>query len=339
MILVILGAGASYDSVAELPPGSGGVLPERPPLADELFDSRPAFRDAVRRLPLCHEIVPLLRDRGGRSLEDVLAELALEATTYPKRHQQLMALRYYIQAVLRQIEDPWLMERATHVTNHKVLFDQIRRWVGPDLSIATVTFNYDTLVEHSLEANGCAFQSMEQYVANDRYTLFKLHGSASWYRKVAHRVSGPSDTFNQWQWADFNMRHADEIELLDEYGLSPTYPSGFEADGPVVPAIAIPVASKAAFECPSQHVERLRELLPQVSRVVIVGWKAGERHFLDLMARGLPPDTPALVVCGNVNAGQATVAQLQRHGVPLAFTVVNEGFSGMVVRRTLDRFF
>jgi hypothetical protein len=339
MILVILGAGASYDSVAELPPGSSGPLTERPPLADELFGTRTVFREAVRRFPSCHEIVPLLRDRGGKSLEEVLAELALEATVYPKRHQQLMAVRYYIQFVLRQVEEPWLWERATNVTNHKLLYDQIRRWVGPGLPIATVTFNYDTLVEHALAANGCALQSMDQYVADDRYTLFKLHGSANWFRKVAHRVSGAPDTDHQWQWAEFNMRHAEEIELLDEYGLSPTYPSGFEADGPVVPAIAIPVASKAAFECPSQHVEKLRELLPQVSRVVIVGWKAGERHLLDLMARGLPPDVPALVVCGNTKAGEATVEQLQRHNVPLTFTVANEGFSGMVVRRTLDRFF
>src|SRR5271156_5127550 len=55
MLLVIFGAGASYDSAPTYPPGTsipaGDVLNgfHRPPLANELFANRPVFAEAIMR--------------------------------------------------------------------------------------------------------------------------------------------------------------------------------------------------------------------------------------------------------------------------------------------------
>lgn len=68
VLLVVLGAGASYDSVNPNDFGSQSDAAYRPPLAKELFDPRPAFGVAVSHYPACRPLVAYLRDqvRGGR---------------------------------------------------------------------------------------------------------------------------------------------------------------------------------------------------------------------------------------------------------------------------------
>jgi hypothetical protein len=61
VLLVIFGAGASYDSVAHLPlSGSGDRIlnSERPPLANQLFENRPIFVKAMKRFPDCKSLCP-----------------------------------------------------------------------------------------------------------------------------------------------------------------------------------------------------------------------------------------------------------------------------------------
>ena len=78
MLLVIFGAGASYDSIPTYPPGThiptGDTLNKfhRPPLANELFENRPVFAEAITYLPECAPIVPRLRSLKGESLEAAL---------------------------------------------------------------------------------------------------------------------------------------------------------------------------------------------------------------------------------------------------------------------------
>src|SRR5205823_9977424 len=47
-----------------------------------------------------------------------------------------------------------------------------------------------------------------------------------------------------------------------------------------LPAIAVPLETKQSYECPPNHLEAMREWLPQVDRILIIGWRAAERHFL-----------------------------------------------------------
>lgn len=90
MLLVIFGAGASYDSVPHLPPSRannasqsnfGHVIQRsvakyeefRPPLANQLFEDRSLFMAALQSFPECKPIIPLLR--GGQPVEQQLSKL------------------------------------------------------------------------------------------------------------------------------------------------------------------------------------------------------------------------------------------------------------------------
>lgn len=68
MILVIFGAGASYDSVPSKPPAKvpRAQHPSRLPLASELFLDTGVFADSLTRFPQCHPIVPYLPGETSR---------------------------------------------------------------------------------------------------------------------------------------------------------------------------------------------------------------------------------------------------------------------------------
>lgn len=75
MLMVVLGAGASYDSVPSYPSRVGGYasMSERLPLAKDLFDNRPEFSDVMQRFPRCQPIVPYVRNPPpDRTVEQVL---------------------------------------------------------------------------------------------------------------------------------------------------------------------------------------------------------------------------------------------------------------------------
>src|ERR1700756_716822 len=104
MLMVVFGAGASYDSIPALPPkkqnpGSAAGF-YRPPLSNELFADREPFSTVLANYPQCHPIVPFLRHLEKSSLEEVLEELQDEAEQYPSRIQQLAAVRYYLHHLL-----------------------------------------------------------------------------------------------------------------------------------------------------------------------------------------------------------------------------------------------
>jgi hypothetical protein len=70
VLLVVFGAGASYDSDPDHPPPApaGGHLltieNHRPPLANRLFDNRPQFLTAMESFPECMPLIPRLRKSG-----------------------------------------------------------------------------------------------------------------------------------------------------------------------------------------------------------------------------------------------------------------------------------
>jgi hypothetical protein len=47
------------------------------------------------------------------------------------------------------------------------------------------------------------------------------------------------------------------------------------------PAISIPVQQKSHFSCPQEWLQQLDTLLDGVSNLLVIGWRAGEEHFLE----------------------------------------------------------
>ena len=152
MLMVIIGAGASYDSSFDKLLGTAAEL--RPPLADDLFHER--YRQFRQDLPLSGILAELV-PRPGRVVEEVLHRMQQQAETNPARTQQLAAVRFYLQELLSALPEQWL----THIggiTNFNALVDQIqngRRASGNSAEpVCLVTFNYDTLLERALAKEG-----------------------------------------------------------------------------------------------------------------------------------------------------------------------------------------
>lgn len=177
--MVVFGAGASYDSVPHYPPRvfAEDDLPERLPLANQLFDNRSQFVSAMRRYPECRPVVPWLRELAdGVSLESELQRLQEEASETPERHRQLAAIGFYLHEMLWGCEVGWL-KRSDGVTNHKTLLDQIRHYHRRLGGVCLVTFNYDRMIEDALSSVGVAItDDLASYIASD-FPLIKLHGS------------------------------------------------------------------------------------------------------------------------------------------------------------------
>src|SRR5207249_3497595 len=117
MLMVIFGAGASYDSLVDIPVG----YPDkdlRPPLADQLFVRRGPFEPAVEEYWECRPIIPQLRQLAqDTNLERVLEALRAEGEYDDQRHVQLHAVRYYLRNVVGVCSQFWPAE-TKGVTNY-----------------------------------------------------------------------------------------------------------------------------------------------------------------------------------------------------------------------------
>jgi hypothetical protein len=321
MLMVVFGAGASYDSCPTYTPGMEvpittfspnireAVLDNdyyRPPLAKDLFANRPLFIDALESFPQCKAIVPRLRDpevlSGGKSIETLLQEVEEEAKTYTRGRQELAAVRCYLHRAISECQRYWRFT-ARGVTNYLRLLREIDRLRKADESVSLVTFNYDTLLEDALVDRGRKFTSLESYTDNtEPFRLFKLHGSVNW--ALLPDTPYPSGIASAGSALRYFVEHAGEVAYSDKFVLCDPSQMGWANGAPVFPAIAIPVEKKQAFQCPPYMVEELAATLPRVDMVFLIGWRATEDHFLELLKGYLKPNVFICVVAGNQADGE-----------------------------------
>ena len=301
MLMVIFGAGASYDSAPDFPAPSGlEVIPSepwRPPLTNDLFlDRNDQFGDIVQRYPRHRSILPFLRRPQSGSVEQQLELYLNQASTDQERQRQLFSVRYYLHDLFRMVSDQWL-KRTGGVTNYATLIDQIRHLNTSGDSLCLVSFNYDLLLDHAIFPSGANTEPLERHFAHTMFKLFKPHGSVDW----ATLATGPeASRFPPFANSSRSPRRGPDqlIELAPELKLSGQYVRAnatdahqmFSFDQSIVPAIAIPVQTKTddTFEWPDSHRKYLEELLPRISQILIIGWRGKEEHFLNLLREKLP---------------------------------------------------
>ena len=266
MLMVIFGAGASYDSVSSIPLPLGGDLGQlafeqavyrRMPLANQLFLPVQHFTQARADNT---DTAPLFPKLAQGDIEAKLESLRAEQGVNDRRTRQFAALRFYLRDVVWQSENHWASQLPLQL-NHISLLDDIEMVRGNE-DVLLVTFNYDTLIERAM-AYEWPISSLDEFVTAHPYKLIKLHGSTSWGRTL----SLPSSTREQV------LRNvhpkalidcAAEWELGDQYFYSTSAPPDYRTPDLFVPAIAIPTVSKATFECPQEHLASLSAQLPHV---------------------------------------------------------------------------
>lgn len=327
MILVILGAGASYDSAPThlLSEWSRNDLPDRPPLANELFEAKiPAVMDALSLFPECRPIVPLLMPPldGNRTIENVLQNLVVQSEADVSRKRQLAAVRVYLQFVIRQFETKW-KEIHKGITNYVALLDQVRRARGPNEPVCLVTFNYDCMIEDAMDSLGITIASFDDYLKDSAFKLFKLHGSVNWGKEVIAPFDRVDIDRNVWEVIRELIHRAEELKLSSEFRFTANWPIGKIDEVPLFPALAIPIVTKSEFECPVSHLDCLKNLLPETRTVLTIGWRGMEKHFLGMLAASLS-GKPAVRACSVARSSeeakgvldQFKTARISVNGVP-----------------------
>jgi len=339
MLMVIFGAGASYDSSATFPPRvpAGSDEESRPPLADDLFQQRGFFDKWVQRYPDCVPLVTRLRAHVDTTLETEMERYRLEAEGEPQRAVELNAVRYYLRGVLWDCSREWL-QHTTGVTNYVSLLGEIRVWKNTHQTeeVRSVTFNYDTLLEHAcLRALQINMTSLSSYVApRVGYKVFKPHGSVNWVRTLSDNTGVGGNVEQSIIALGHRAPLAPGFHLQADLGQ-------LTIDGRYVfPAVALPVNTKISFECPPEHMAQLEADIPLVTKLLVIGWRATEPHFLEFWKKpraGSVPDKIAIVAGGS---GQAEQVQenLMAAGVQGKFDLFDSGFSQFVTGPELARF-
>ena len=201
-----------------------------------------------------------------------------------------------------------------------------------------VSFNYDRLMEEALRSRGVKIAALGDYVSDNRFKLFKVHGSIDWIRSVGIKAADIADPLNQWGAMAAVTERASSLMLGEQFFVTPEYPSGIFEGDLVAPAIAIPLEDKTDFECPKAHLSQLSQLLPLTKRLLVVGWRATERPFLQLLSSSGIIELSVFVVCGTQAEGQFAVERLQQAGLDGKYEVFDGGFSDMITQRALAAF-
>jgi hypothetical protein len=288
MWMLIFGAGASYDSVPVDRWLNRVSIDLQPPLTVQLFDQRPKHRDAWANWPSCAPLVMELwyvahaAIDGGPSVEEHLQSIVERHGETDRVRRQLMALRFYVRDVIQRGVGDWMNENGP-ANNYAALLEQMARLRPPDERLLLVTFNYDLMLD---QARNVVFDSptglLDDYIAGHA-PLIRPHGSVGWSR-LARYQSVPSHQL---------IEAAGTYELSDQI-----VPVGSQNDMSEVPAIAIPTRGKVAFECPPEHIETLEQMLPEVTRVISIGWQGQEEEFLKRCKQHLSAEVRGLVVSG-----------------------------------------
>jgi SIR2-like protein len=323
MLLIIFGAGASYDSWSDK---SVSDRSGRIPLADDLFGVHYA-RFVLKEM---RPILPLLRTRPpGVTVEHQLEVLQAEAPRYEARARQLLAVRFYLSQMLIAVEDAWLKETA-YVSNYRTLVDELQLLI-PQEPVAFVTFNYDTLLERAIESDTIRqFPDVSSYaMPTERWNVFKLHGSLGWSR----RVQPPADLPVRRIRRENLIALAPSLRPVDEWSKS----AGAFGQS-AIPALAVPFESKQDFECPSSHVDQLQSDLGGVDRILSIGWRATDEPFLEMLRTHAGKVRHVeTVTMTNPAAPLARLTDVLPPGVEATATA--GGFTQFIVNREIRRLF
>jgi hypothetical protein len=283
--------------------------PWRPPLADHLFD-RPAFFEIMALHPYVKAIVPQLTGVKQTPLERILDTLQSQAESYPARRSQLTDVRFYLRDLLVTCRLRW-GQVTQGITNYFSLLDQLQEWQHKaGKGVCIVTFNYDLLLEDALPTVGVDTSSLDGYVAHPKWKVIKPHGSVNWARPTATYVEPPTVE-------RLTALAADGISVTDEIVLGTAGTRYGDTNRMLYPAIAIPLESYKDFECPPEHLSTLEECIRQTSQILIIGWRATERSFLEILARNMPSQMRFFIhiACGDSESASQTWNNLQKAGV------------------------
>ncbi len=283
--LIIFGAGASYDYS---PLGKVG------PLTIHLTDDEFLNPELLDRYPgagsLLSSVIQQVKGKK-RSFEEVLTELKKQSSHSSRMRSHFAALEFYLQVLFETISvDAGVprKKRMHSINNYRDLINSIDTYA--DGKACIVTFNYDTLFERNIP--GGPPQAMKDYVEGD-LKVIKLHGSHDWIYALP-RDSFASSSEERKTNFQLYLENPGLLENLRKEKIAPYHKQEFARKNTgsreflKFPALALPLNEKDDYICPLSHIQTLERVLPNIDRVLIIGWSAGDPLLLEILKNNLP---------------------------------------------------
>jgi hypothetical protein len=80
-------------------------------------------------------------------------------------------------------------------------------------------------------------------------------------------------------------------------------------------------------------------MLPRITKLLMIGWRATENHFLDLLREGIHPQLRVMSVSGSVDGAKESVENLKKAKLYIDVPIESSGgFTGFIVNREGDEF-
>ena len=262
----------------------------------------------------------------------------------PTTLKQLVAIRYYLQHMLLFCVSRWNIV-TKGVSNYRTLINDIRPLQQASKEkVCLVTFNYDTLLEDAIQSApvNVKIQSVADYVATD-WPIFKLHGSVNWGRVLSTNMPeiAKKDLIQRARdIIDKSPLEVSETYALDSGGSGMVTATPIPAGARLLfPAIAIPMQNKDEFELPREHQKQLNEMLSEVSKVLVVGWRGAESRFLQMLKTNLGGDTEFMVVSSGKASADEVINTIGKASVPgKTFLPASGGFTSAISTGEIERF-
>ncbi len=281
MLLIIFGAGASYDCDEDTISISNRV---KIPLANDLINKDLTYvQEAMTRWPgavsLLNRLVALkTKIQIDFNLEEALySELQRGNTSV---QAQLLSFKFYIHDIIRNAERQVRSNNQGN-TNYTALLNLLQlNEIDTKFGISLVTFNYDTLIDTACTQTypTWEFDKFEDYISGfDLVKLYKPHGSLSWKQPytTAHQPGRVGVIKALENHASFGATK-NQQQIVNFFDDNPLIVQGNYISEPV---LALPYREKTAFAFPDEHKQSLIRDMEKITHILTIGWRGTEKHF------------------------------------------------------------
>lgn len=335
--LIILGAGASCDCI-DLPQHLQGPnrtnLPQfKPPLLKDLFNAN-RFEAFLKARPDAAFLASAAD--GEEDLEAYLTKVQFEhALTNKNRYRQLISLRYYLCDLFTSITENYFRPK----NYFRKIITNIDDKGG---NACFVNFNYDLLFETNIPSIRHS-DNIDSYIEN-KIKVIKIHGACNWYYEISS-IQGETpntvvyDLFLQY--AENFVKYADESRPDKKIIVRPANTQWNYTDiidykkCYYLPALAIPVTSKANFVCPNSHIKELEKIITNIDRVLIIGWRGNDNYLIKLLTDKITKNIPVTIV--SMNSSTEVMKKLQINP-SLTLNPLAISFTDFIKNKELDKF-
>jgi len=326
MLLIIFGAGASYDhhpnqSSDSVMPMANGLIYDN---LHNAGDAKNTWQGAVPIINILQEIEN--QNKQGFNIEEAL--FAILEENDENINAQLLSFLFYVHRVISSVESN-IRRYENANTNYTRLLTKLQKTkVDRDMGIRIVSFNYDTLIEAACGQvyPTWVFNTYEDYLLGPGVRLYKPHGSLNW-QKLTNGI-------------DHQTREESVIKLLaGRYSNNPTterivrYSDMYQSHTLgkthlMQPVLALPFKEKTNFVFPDNHKSSLVNDMNKITHILTVGWRGSESHFHQQILDKLP--SKAKIKIMNVNRGSEEIETNLKETLKdriITLDTFNEGFS------------